>query len=65
MQNQRQVSSKNFVTRRDINRFNRKGVQAVPKKTETIEKNAVQNEEMVKEMINKREESTKSDLSNS
>ncbi len=47
MQNQRLIQSKNFVTRNDVNRFGKKNVKAVPKKTDTLEKNAEENEKMI------------------
>lgn len=47
MQNQRLIQSKNFVTRTDVNRFGKKSVKAVPKKFETLEKNAEENEKMI------------------
>lgn len=46
MQNQRLIQSKNFVTRNDVNGFG-KNVKAVPKKTDTLEKNAEENEKMI------------------
>jgi hypothetical protein len=46
MQNQRLIQSKNFVTRTDVMRFAKKK-KAVPKKTDTLEKNAEENEKMV------------------
>jgi hypothetical protein len=53
MQNQRLIQSKNFVTRNDVNRFGKKNVKAVPKKTDTLEKNAEENAKMihVKELV--------------
>jgi len=46
MQNQKLVQSKNFVTRNDVMRFAKKSVKAVPKKSGTLEKNAVENVKM-------------------
>ncbi len=47
MQNQRLIQSKNFVTRNDVNRFGKKNVKAMPKKIETLEKIAIENENMI------------------
>ncbi len=51
MQNQRLIQSKSFVTRNDVMRFAKKNVKAVPKKADTIEKNAKENEEMTNKKV--------------